>query len=172
LMKTQADLMKTQADLMERQANLMEAPFDQWVTLTDWATYIPRRGKLPIHANIINDTDYPLKLSGTLKLENPQVHSAHWQWELQDVFIAPHKPLSIDVDVDITEAQEQEKIVNLIATANYWHLHRISGRKVEQPYEAFLRCAPSMVGGPWEIQIQILTSMNPTHEEEAEKKAT
>jgi hypothetical protein len=158
---------------IENQATLMRTPFYQWVELHDWkADWIPRTEpikKLRITVNLVNPTQFPLKIaSGQITFGDPLVTTmTHLVGE--DSFLPPKSPHVIDVTVDLADneaAQFADGTFDLMVRGTFSHIGPLGdGILTHQPFLGVLAC------GKWGSKFHPDVHMNPKIWESKPQKA-
>jgi len=157
--------MDRQAGLMETQARLMQAPFDQLIDLRDWITCRPYHNRMHVQVCLVNLSNYPVTIStGTIKIIEIGGHTRH---ELGDMtFLVPDRPSVIEMDVSVTDEEQQRGYVAFSVIATFTVVHRITKQGIVQRLTGQLAGREDAMG--WNTHFTTWTHMNPEPQTESQ----
>ena len=171
MMKRQADLMERQVRVMESQTALMQIPYRQWIVIADWkVNFTPKSDpvkKLTITANLINQTEFPMKISNGKIIFGDAFGdpgtTSQTPWEIRgDCFLPPaaRHPIEVTLDLDQQEALEfTHGIFRIHVRGQFYHIGPL-GDRLKTSLLGVLAC------GRWGIQYQPIVHMTPRAEED------
>lgn len=153
-----------QGKQMKAQVELMEIPFEQWVNLTNWGSKRPTDNRFRVSVDVVNPTGLPMILNDNSSLtfsrlvDGTKLSSQHL---VGRVLLSPNVPLTMNMEVQITDAELERGSLSFSVTGVFSHSHKITKREVVWNPVGILNCSPWQIDKQWHTVFTQLTRMNP-----------
>ena len=145
-----------QSAILDRQATLMQAQFDQWINLTNWECVgKPQDNVLKVKAGLVNPTNFPIKVTGTLIVAPGE------GYRVDDVVLLPNSPIEMEFKISIPK---DEWSVQSTVVPDFTYLHRITNKLISQRWVGRLDCAIWAGDHQWH---PTFTQLSATHAEKS-----
>ena len=158
---------KEQAGLMKRQADILEAQFEQWVWLDNWKVGWqnddPGRKNLKVSVDVVNQTSFPMRIDGELRIDNPHVPDSAYKPEI-GAFLPPKQYITVYLTITVAEAQVVAYDFSLRVTSRFSYPHKITNKLMPQSIVGRLDCVH------WKIDHKWHATFVPSSETQKEKE--